>query len=205
MTTTLPVRTPAVATVAVTAVTIPPRESDWSDAGTSGAVLSFPAMDPRSTRGSVVVAAVDNDGNPATVISYAAACARELGVPLRVAYVWSGGVESGDIPATGTRMPNADLMLAGLLYDCAADGGGNEVERALLHDHDPAAALVALSHNEATLMVVSASSSPRTPDRPLGDTVRALAGRTGCPLLVVVPNQPIDRQPTSPLATPAPT
>ncbi|MEV4283798.1 universal stress protein [Actinoplanes xinjiangensis] len=198
MTTTLPVRTPASAAVAVTAVTTPPRESDWSDAGTSGAVLSFPAMDPRSTRGSVVVAAVDNDGNPATVISYAAACARELGVPLRVAYVWS----AGDIPATGTRMPDADLMLAGLLYDCAADGGGNEVERELLHDHDPAAALVALSHNEATLMVVSASSSPRTPDRPLGDTVRALAGRTGCPLLVVVPDQPIDPQPTSPPGDP---
>ncbi|MEU4164029.1 universal stress protein [Actinoplanes sp. NPDC026670] len=164
-----------------------PAATALSRAVMTGEVLSFSAVEARGASGSVVVAAVDDDGNPDAVISFAADCARELAVALRVTYVWSSEQDPGR-NGVGRRMLDADLMLSSLLY--GRDGGAT-VERALLHDADPAAALVALSRT-AALMVVAASSGPRTATRPLGDTVRALAGRTHCPLLVVAAGQPTD-------------
>jgi len=135
----------------------------------------FPAGVPGGAGGSVVVAAVDDDDNASEVLGYAAARAREHGVPLRVVHVW------GDRP--GERMPEADLLLAYLLYDCLPDADASAAEREILHD-EPVPALIALSR-EALLLVVSASSAPVSAGRPLGDTAQGLAGRTACPLAVV--------------------
>ncbi|GIF17223.1 universal stress protein [Actinoplanes teichomyceticus] len=146
---------------------------DAPDAGSE--VVMYDPERRGGAGGSFVVAAVDADDSAAAVLSYAAARARELGVCLRVAHAWSGD----------ERLPEVDLLLSSLLYDClpAAEAAG--AERAILHD-DPVAALTAVSR-DAALLVVSASSSGASDKRPLGDTARALAGHTACPLAVVVP------------------
>ncbi|WIN00608.1 universal stress protein [Actinoplanes oblitus] len=125
-----------------------------------------------------MVAAVDDDDNAAVVLSYAATRAREFGVPLRAVHVWG---------RAGERIPDADLLLTCLLYDCLPEAEASAAEREILHD-DPVPALAALSR-EALLLVVSASSAAVTADRPLGDTAHGLAGRTACPLVVVAPRQ----------------
>ena len=126
-------------------------------------------------RDAIVVAAVDDDGNPGRIISCALAEARRTGVPLRVVHVWTGRQDQRD------RISDADRLLSHVLGDHL--GPEDAVEREILHDREPAAALLALSQ-EVTLLVVAASS--RAPSGPLlGGTVRSLIGTTSCPLAIV--------------------
>jgi hypothetical protein len=128
-------------------------------------------------RDAVVVAAIDDDANPGPIITYAVAQARRSGAPLRVVHVWTGPLVSPD-----DRMSHADCLLAGVLREHLLDPA-DPVEREILHDAEPAAALLALSQ-EAALLVVAASSDT-LPVTVLGDTVRTLIGRTACPLAIV--------------------
>ena len=59
-------------------------------------------------------------------------------------------------------------------------------EREILHDRDVVRALLALS-GEVSLLVIAARSGPAADDEPLGDTGRALIGRTACPVAVLPP------------------
>jgi len=140
------------------------------------------------TAGSVVVAAVDDDANPGRILPHAAAEARRLRVPLRVVHVWTGWATS----ALGLRMnrhdriSDADRLLSAVLYDHLTAAEAEATEREILHDRDVVSALIALSE-DASLIVIAARSGPAHHDEPLGDTVRALIGRTGCPVAVLPP------------------
>jgi nucleotide-binding universal stress UspA family protein len=142
---------------------------------------------PRSRR-SIVAAAVDDDANPGRILRYAAAEARRLDVPLRVVHVWTGFGTSrpGARMSRHDRMCDADCLLSAVLYDYLTQDEADATEREILHDEDAVSALIALSV-EASLIVVGARSGPATGDEPLGDTVRALLGRTACPLAVLPP------------------
>ncbi|BFU44512.1 universal stress protein [Krasilnikovia sp. MM14-A1004] len=137
------------------------------------------------TAGRAVVAAVDDDTCPGCVIAYAAAEAHRQGVPLRAVYAWT---ETGATVAGGYRLTrhdrisDADRLLASILYDHLPADAADEVERQILHDTDPAHALVSLSR-EASLLVVAAGSHHA--GEVLGHIPRALLGRTACPLAVV--------------------
>ena len=139
-------------------------------------------------RRSVVAAAVDDDANPGRILRYAAAEARRLDVPLRVVHVWPGLGTSvrGARMSRHDRMCDADCLLSAVLYDHLTQDEADATEREILHDEDAVSALIALSA-EASLVVVGARSEPATGAEPLGDTVRALLGRTACPLAVLPP------------------
>ena len=126
-------------------------------------------------RDAVVVAAIDDDGTAGRIIRYALAEARRAGVPLRVVHVWTGPQDRHD------RISDSDHFLSCVLGDHL--GPQDAVEREILHDREPATALLARSQ-EATLLVVAASS--HTPAGSLlGSTVRSLIGATSCPLAIV--------------------
>jgi hypothetical protein len=80
-------------------------------------------------------------------------------------------------------MSDADRLLSAVLYDHLAQDEAESAEREILHDRDAGRALVALS-SQSSLMVVAARSD-RTGEGPLGETARALFGRTACPLAVL--------------------
>ncbi|GID95812.1 universal stress protein [Amorphoplanes digitatis] len=136
-----------------------------------------------------VVAAVDDDANPGPILRYAAAQARHLGVPLRVVHVWAGRATA----APGLRMSrhdtisDADRLLSAVLYDHLTPAQAADAEREILHDHDVVHALTALSA-DAALLVIAARGRPATDAGPLGSTVQALLGRTGCPIAVLPPH-----------------
>jgi nucleotide-binding universal stress UspA family protein len=138
--------------------------------------------------GSVVVAAVDDDANPGHILRHAAAEARRLRVPLRVVHVcteWDTSAP-GQRMSRHDRMSDADRLLSAVLYDHLTPAEAEATEREILHDRDVVSALIALSA-DASLVVIAARSGPTAHDEPLGDTVRALIGRTGCPVAVLPP------------------
>jgi len=138
--------------------------------------------------GSIVVAAVDDDANPGRILRYAAAQAGRLRVPLRVMHVWTGRATStnGAPMSRHDQISDADRLLSAVLYDHLTPQEAAATEREILHDHDVVRALTALS-GEASLIVTAARSGPTADNEPLGDTVRALIGRTGCPVAVLPP------------------
>jgi hypothetical protein len=132
---------------------------------------------PARHTGVVVLAAIDDDTGAAPVLAYAHEQAARLGVPLRVVHVWSDGRR---------EMAAADHLTSGCIADLLPAGEAGFVERQIVHDDDPARALIALSR-EAAVLVVAAK-----PDGSLGSTARRLGGRTRCPL-AVVPATPVTR------------
>lgn len=133
--------------------------------------------------GAYVLAAIDDDGNPATIIRYARAQARRLQLPLRVVHVWTGRDDAA--PSSRSNLStDADLLLSAVLYDHLP--AGEPAERQILHDREPARALEALS-NDAALLVMAATSNPTAGRSTLGVTARQLAGHTGCPLAILPP------------------
>lgn len=135
-------------------------------------------------RPTVVAAAVDDDGNPERILTFAAAKARELGVPLRVVHVWTGDGSPGGVRmCRHDRISDADRLLTTILYDHLPPEEAAEAEREIVHDADPVHALAQVSA-QAALLVVAARSDPAG-GGPLGDTVRELVGRTACPLAVL--------------------
>jgi K+-sensing histidine kinase KdpD len=118
--------------------------------------------------GTVVLAAIDDDGKGAAILAYARRRACRLRTPLRVVHVWTGRWYD--------QVSDSDRLLSDLLQDLPP-GETAAVERQILHDDDPARALIELSR-EAALLVMSGGSTR-------GRTVRRLAGRTWCPLAVV--------------------
>ncbi|GAB1691665.1 universal stress protein [Krasilnikovia sp. M28-CT-15] len=140
--------------------------------------------------GRAVVAAVDDDSCPGCVIAYADAEARRLGVPLRAVYAWTeagSAVTGGYRLSRHDRMSDADRLLTSILYDHLPADAADAVERQILHDTDPAHALVSLSQ-EASLLVVAAGSHHA--GEVLGHIPRALLGRTACPLAVLPTGNP---------------
>jgi hypothetical protein len=73
-----------------------------------------------------------------------------------------------------------------VLYDHLTPAEAEATEREILHDRDVVHALIALS-GEVSLVVIAARSGPATGDEQLGDTIRALIGRTACPVAVLPP------------------
>jgi nucleotide-binding universal stress UspA family protein len=132
----------------------------------------------------VVAAAVEDDGNPGRVLRYAAARAVQLSIPLRVVHVWTGGTDAGARRCRPDGISDADRLLSAVLYDHLPPEAADAAEREILHYDDPVNALLALS-GDASLLVVGARSGPPTPTELLGDTARALVGRTTCPLAVL--------------------
>ncbi|RZU54608.1 universal stress protein family protein [Krasilnikovia cinnamomea] len=135
--------------------------------------------------GRAVVAAVDDDSCPGCVIAYAAAEARRQEVPLRAVYAWTeaeADLAEGYRLSRHDRISDADRLLTSILYDHLPADAADEVERQILHDTDPAHALVSLSQ-EASLLVVAAGSHHA--GEALGHIPRALLGRTACPLAVL--------------------
>jgi hypothetical protein len=171
--------------------------SPWQAAEGAGATIPAMYHAADSAAGTApgfhgaVVAAVDDDANPPSVLAYAAAEARRRRVALRVVHVWT---ESGP-PAAGLPMcrhdgmADADRLLSTVLYDhLPADEAA--AERQILNDEDPVAALLALTAHASLLVVGANSSWPPTRPAALGETVRALVGRTGCPLAVLPASAP---------------
>lgn len=142
---------------------------------------------------SVVVAAVDDDGNPGLIIRYAAEQARRAAVPLRAVHVWTGSRTStpGARLSRHDRMSDSELLLSAVLYDHLPAAEAGIAEREILHDRDPVRALIATSA-AASLIVVAAHSSLAMGGDPLGDTVRGLVGRTACPLVILPPDEQPD-------------
>jgi universal stress protein family protein len=136
----------------------------------------------------VVAAAVDDDASPGRVVRCAAEQARRAGTPLRVVHVWTGRPRPGPCPhiRRGDDFSDADRLLSAVLYDNLPQDQAGRAEREILHDPEAVPALIALS-THAALIVVAAASWPSGAGGPLGETVRALAGRTACPLAVLAP------------------
>jgi nucleotide-binding universal stress UspA family protein len=141
-----------------------------------GALQLFPGCSARHT-GTVVLAAIDDDSGQCAVLAYAHEQAALRGVPLRVVHVWANRRE---------RMAEADRLTSGSAATHLPADEAGRVERQILHDADPARALIALSR-EAVLLVVAAR-----PGGSLGSTAGRLAGRTCCPL-AIVPAAPVTR------------
>ena len=76
---------------------------------------------------------------------------------------------------------DADRLLGDLLFEFLPGAGG---ERQVLHDDDPAGALIELSRS-AGLLVVGARSRPSSGDEILSTTATALLANTRCPLAVL--------------------
>jgi hypothetical protein len=141
----------------------------------------------RRTQG-VVAAAVDDDGNAGALVRYAAAAAHRADVSMRAVHVWTGSRTLEDARTCWhERMSDADRLLTAVLYDNLATEEADATERQILHDQDPVSALIALS-TDVSLLVVAARCGSTASDRVLGGTVRALAGRTACPLAVLPPS-----------------
>lgn len=140
----------------------------------------------RATGGAVVLAAVDDDSNPGHILDYAAGEAGRLAVPLRVVHVWTGNATrpAGVRLSRHDRISDADRLLSAIFYDYLPVEQAQATERQILHDYDPVRALITLS-GSAALVVVAAQSGTTTGEGPLGETVRALLGRTACPLAVL--------------------
>jgi nucleotide-binding universal stress UspA family protein len=75
---------------------------------------------------------------------------------------------------------DADRLLGQLLYEHLPNGG----ERQIVHDDDPAGALIDRSRS-AGLLVVGTRSRASTGDDILGATTTALLGNTRCPVAVL--------------------
>lgn len=164
---------------------IPMTGTPWTDAdGRTTAVVVVGGTAPAPGR--PVVAAVDDDARTSRVVRYAAEQARRLAVPLRVVHVWTGRDRPAPSPRTRYHDDayDADLLLSAVLYDHLPQAEADAAEREIRHGGDAGPALAALSA-AASLVVVAARSRPPSADAPLGDTVRALVGRTGCPLVVL--------------------
>jgi hypothetical protein len=122
-----------------------------------------------------VLAAVDDDDACADVLAYARQEAHRMGLPLRVAHVWTGR-ESRPRRAGPAEMAASDRLLTAILYDNLPPDEVATVERQILHDEDPARALAALSQ-DAALLVAAAGT--------LGETVKRLTALAACPVAVV--------------------
>ena len=166
-----------------------------------GGVRAMPAMYPAADSAAdkapgchhgAVVAAVDDDANPPSVLAYAAAEARRRRVPLRVVHVWaeSGSSAAGRPMCRDDRMSDADRLLTAVLYDHLPPDEAAAAERHILTDEDPVAALLALTADASLLVVGANSGSTPTGPAALGETVRALVGRTRCPLVVLPTSAP---------------
>lgn len=136
-----------------------------------------------------VAAAVADDDSAGIVLRYAAAEARTLGVPLRAVHVWTGRDKPYGVRMNRyDRIFDGDRLLSAALYDHLPPDDAEAAERELLHDRDVAGALITLTAY-SSLLVVAARSNQAAAD-PLGDTTRALVGRTVCPLAVLPPAAP---------------
>jgi nucleotide-binding universal stress UspA family protein len=133
--------------------------------------------------GGPVLVAVDDDDNAGAVLRYGHGLAARLGVSLRVAYVWSDcrPPDCAHHRHCHRQLAEADQLLSALIAEHLATAEAEQVERDVLHDADPADALVALSASASILVVGSASSGPVV----LGATTRTVLGRTRCPVVVV--------------------
>lgn len=164
---------------------IPLLGTPWADPdGRSTPVVVIGGTDPAPGR--PVVAAVDDDACTSRVVRYAAEQARRLAVPLRVVHVWTGRDRATPCPRSTYHdgASNADRLLSAVLYDHLPAAEADAAEREIRHDSETVPALAALSAT-ASLVVVAACSRPPSAGEPLGDTVRALVGRTACPLAVL--------------------
>jgi len=140
------------------------------------------------TAASVVVAAVDDDASAGRVLRHAAWQARRRRLPLRVVHVWTGRAVSatGALMSCHDQIADADRLLSAVLYDHLTPVEAEAAEREILHDRDVVRALLALS-GEVSLVVIAARGGPAADDELLGATVRALIGRTACPVAVLPP------------------
>ena len=167
---------------------IPLIGTPWADAdGRSAPVVLVGGTAPAP--GQPVVAAVDDDACTSRVVRYAAEQARRLAVPLRVVHVWTGRDRATPCPRTRyhDEACDADRLLSAVLYDHLPREEADAAEREIRHDSETVPALTALSAT-ASMVVVAACSRPLPAGEcPLGDTVRALVGRTACPLAVLAP------------------
>jgi nucleotide-binding universal stress UspA family protein len=148
---------------------------------------------PAASPAGPVLVALDDDANTDPLVGYAVGEADRLRVPLRVVHVCTEATTTAQRRWTTRqdRMPDADRLLACALYRHAT-GAEVPVERQILHDREPAAALAELSRSAAMLVV--AATSGAVADAPLGETTAALLGRTACPL-VVLPTRPTEDEP----------
>lgn len=148
----------------------------------------------RPARTGPVVVAVDDDENAAAVLRSGAALATGMGVALRAVYIWSD-CRPPDCPhhrRCHRDLGEASRLLSELLAGQPADGG-LEVERNVLHDGDPAAALVSVS-SAASCLVLGASSDHLRRGDGFGRTTRSVLERAACPV-IVVPCQPFASDP----------
>lgn len=141
---------------------------------------------PRTPTGAKpVVVAVDDDDNAGTLLRHGREVAGRLGVPLRVTYVWS---DCRPPYCLHHRRCHRDIGEAVRLLNALVDehltGPGPSVERDVIHDADPAAALAGISAGASLLVIGSASDHQASADE-LGETARALLGRIGCPVAVI--------------------
>lgn len=133
-----------------------------------------------------VVVALDDDDNASALLRHGREVATRLGVALRVVHVWSD-CRPPDCPhhrRCHRDLDEADRLLVALLDEHLPIGTAPPIEREVLHEPDPAQALVALTASASTLVVGSSSDRP-TGSGMLGTTTRAILGRTQCPVLVV--------------------
>lgn len=138
------------------------------------------------TRHGPVVVALDDDNNAGPLLRHGCAAATRLGVALRVVHVWSD-CRPPDCPhhrRCHRDLGEADRLLSALLDEHLPDETAPPIEREILHEPDPAEALIALAASASTLVVGSSSDDPIGSGSP-GATTRAILGKTRCPVLVV--------------------
>lgn len=140
---------------------------------------------PAAVSGPVIVA-LDDDGHAGELLRHGWAMAERLGVPVRVAYVWSDcrPPHCDHHRRCHRNLGEARRLLTELLDEHLSVEQAQEVEREVLHDADPAEALVALAES-ASMLVVAASSDRPHRSEVLGATTRSLLFRTACPVAVV--------------------
>lgn len=167
--------------------------SETLGAGLTEAGPDDPGGNPAIVRGTCpptgagpVLVAVDDDDNAGALLRYGCRLAARLGVSLRVAYVWS---DCRPPDCTHHRrchryLAEAGRVLSELLDEHLAIDEARQVEWDVLHEDDPATALVALSASASMLVVGSSSDRPPSPAA-LSATTRAILGRTRCPVVVV--------------------
>lgn len=136
-------------------------------------------------RGPVMVA-LDDDGNAGMLLRHGYEVAARLGVAMRVVHVWSDcrPPDCSHHRRCHRDLVEADRLLAALLGEQLPIETARSIERDVLHAPDPAEALVALAASASTLIIGSSSDRP-TGGGVLGNTTRAVLGRTRCPVLVV--------------------
>ncbi|MDY7088229.1 MAG: universal stress protein [Actinomycetota bacterium] len=140
-----------------------------------------PSLEAAFSSNGPVLVAVDDEANAAVLLSRGHDAAVRLGVALRVVHIWSRcrPPDCSHHRRCHRDMEGANRFSRRLLDEHLPEATA-PVEREVVHDENPASALVALSVG-ASLLFIGAEAAGEA----VGETTRALLDRAACPVTVV--------------------